>query len=289
MVSRGQATISVVMVSWHTGPVLFDAIHSALRAPDIHELILVNHGNPAEDVEALERVAARHRDFVLIHSGGNLGYSKGCNIGARVAAGTHILFLNPDAILVPGTAARMAETAQGLADPWIVGARILDPDGREQRGARRGDLSLGSAFLGFTGLSRYIPGLRDIHREREPVPARPIETPCVSGAALMMSRTGYDEIGGFDEKYFLHVEDIDLCRRVRQAGGRVMFDPHAELVHYGSTSRASVFFVERHKARGLLRYFWRYASPVERIGVALAAPLLWAAMMSRAALISARR
>ncbi|TGY90500.1 glycosyltransferase family 2 protein [Marinicauda algicola] len=289
MRSRGQTKISVVMVSWHTGPVLFDAIRAALQAPDVHELILVNHGNPADVVERLETLADEQERFLLIHSGGNLGYSKGCNIGARIARGTHLLFLNPDAILVPGAAARMAETAQGLADPWVVGARILDRDGREQRGGRRGDLSLVSAFLGFTGLSRFVPGVRDIHREREPVPAIPVDTPCVSGAALMMSRTGYDSIGGFDETYFLHVEDIDLCRRVRQAGGRVLFDPHAELVHYGSTSHASIFFVERHKAHGLVRYFWRYASPVGRIGVALAVPVLWLALMSRAFLIAARR
>lgn len=289
MAEREKAKISVVMVSWHTGPVLFDAIHAVLRAPDVHELVLVNHGNPAPAVEALDAAAARHERFTLIHSGGNLGYSKGCNIGAKAATGTHLFFLNPDAILVPGTAARMAETASGLEEPWVVGARILDREGQEQRGARRGDLSLSSAFLGFTGLARFIPGVRNVHREHEPVPEQPVDTPCVSGAALMMARESYHAIGGFDEEYFLHVEDIDLCHRVRRQGGRVVFDPRAELVHYGSTSKESIFFVERHKANGLLRYFWRYASPAGRFGVALTAPFLWLALMGRAVLIAARR
>ncbi|WP_375284861.1 glycosyltransferase family 2 protein [Marinicauda pacifica] len=282
-------SISVVMVSWHSGPVLFESLNAALAAADVDEVILVNHGNPAVDVETLEALDTREARLTLIHSGGNLGFSKGCNIGAKAARGTHLLFINPDAVLSPGTAQRMARTGAGLTMPWIVGARILDRDGHEQRGGRRGELSLASTFISFTGLSRLVPGWRDIHRENEPLPDRPAEMPCVSGAALMMSRAGFEQVGGFDERYFLHVEDVELCRRVRDAGGQVVFDPGAELVHYGSTSRASIFFVERHKFDGLIRYFWDYSGPLERVGVALAAPFVWLALMSRAALIARRR
>lgn len=288
MTSEGEARISVVMVSWHTGPVLVQAIEAALSAHDVDELVLVNHGNPAERVEYLEEVAASDPRFILIHSGGNLGFAKGCNIGAKAAAGRHLLFLNPDAILGDGVAARLARTGSRYGEPWLVGARLLSRNGREQRGARRGELTLTSAFLGFTGLWRLFPGAA-IHREHEPLPEEAIEVPCVSGAALMMSKAGYEGVGGFDEAYFLHVEDIDLCRRVREAGGSVVFDPQANIVHFGGSSQASALFVARHKVRGFIRYFWRFASPGKRVAVVALAPFFWAAIMGRAALTSARR
>lgn len=289
MTSEGQARISVVMVSWHSGPVLVQAIKAVLGAHDVNELVLVNHGNPAERVEYLEDLAAAEPRLMLIHTGGNRGFSKGCNIGGRAASGRYLLFLNPDAILTPGIAARMASTGQSHVEPWIVGARLLNDDGREQRGARRGELTLTSAFLGFTGLWRLFPGAGAIHREHEPLPEQPVEMPCVSGAAMMMSKAGFEAVGGFDEAYFLHVEDIDLCRRVRDAGGTVVFDPHADIVHFGGSSRASALFVASHKVRGFIRYFWRFASPAKRVAVLALAPFFWVAIMGRAALIVARR
>lgn len=283
------STISVVMVSWHSGPVLFDAIAAAVTSPDVDELVLVNHGNTATDVarlEALEQVESKLR---LVHSGGNLGFSKGCNIGAREAQGSHLLFLNPDAILRPGVASRLVETGASHDEPWIVGARLLHPDGREQRGARRGHFNLTNTVMVFSGLGKLIGFHGRLHREDEPLPPEPEEMPTVSGAAMMLSRTGFDRLNGFDEDFFLHVEDIDICRRARDMGGRVIFDPLAQLVHVGGTSNVGKMFVEWEKAKGLMRYFWRYSSVPGRAILIAVAPLLCGAMMGRAALYSMRR
>ena len=283
-------TISVIMVSWYSGPVLFEAITAALNAPDIHELVLVNHGNTAVDVERLEALAEVESRLKLIHSGGNLGFSRGCNIGAEEATGTHLLFLNPDAILQPGVASRLAYTGSlQSAEPWIVGARLLHPDGREQRGARRGHFNLMNTLMVFSGFGKLIGFHGRLHREDEPLPPEPEDMPTVSGAAMMLSRTGFDQLGGFDESYFLHVEDIDICRRAREMGGLVVFDPLAELVHYGGTSDVGKLFVEWEKAKGLLRYFWRYSSTGGRAALIALAPFLCGAMMSRAAWYAIQR
>ena len=282
--------VSAVMVSWNTGPALFEAIDAALAAPDIDELVLVDHENPPEHARRLDEITAREPRLTLIRTGANLGFSRGCNIGAKAATQPHLLFLNPDALIAPGAAARLALSGASLRKPWIAGARILDIDGEEQRGGRRGPLTLWTAFVSMTGLSRLagVSALfRDMHRENEPRPDAMIETETVSGAAMMTATAHFEALGGFDEGYFLHVEDVDLCRRAREAGGEVVFEPRAEVVHYGATSKAGVFAVERAKARGLARYFWKFSSGPGRIGVALAIPAVVLAVMGRAALLKA--
>ena len=111
----------------------------------------------------------------------------------------------------------------------------------------------------------------------------------VSGAALMMPREAFLSIGGFDERYFLHVEDIDLCRQIRERGGSVWFEPRAAIKHYGGTSKSSPFFVETHKGLGFVKYFWKYyPGPVQRLAtMALIIPI-FAAIWGRASLLRLR-
>ncbi len=241
--------ISAVIVTFRTGDVLLECVDSVLAASDVDELVLVNHDNPPEMVEALEQRARHDARLRLIHTGANLGFSRGCNIGAQSARGEALLFLNPDAVLKPGDASQMLKALQGRAEPAIVGARLIGPDGKEQRGGRRGALTLGSALTGFLGLSC------EFHREHEPLPSKPVAMPTVSGAAMLMTRRGFERLEGFDEGYFLHVEDIDICKRARDAGGEVIFEPRVEIAHVGSTSKISQVKVEVFKALGLARYF----------------------------------
>ncbi|MGJ3231415.1 MAG: glycosyltransferase family 2 protein [Oceanicaulis sp.] len=268
-------TVSVVMVSYRTGPVLFDAVEAVIAAPDIDELVVVNHDNPPADEARLTAIAAAEDKLTVVNTRANLGFAKGCNIGAKVARGDVLFFLNPDATPNPGAAARLAKTLTGLAEPAVVGARIVEADGSEQPGARRGVLTLKAALAGYLG----GPGIR---RDHEPMPEAAITMETVSGAALMMTRAGFDRLGGFDEGYFLHVEDIDLCRRARDAGGAVMFEPRAIVHHAGSTSDVSALKVERHKAAGLVRYFARHGGALGPVKAAALAPAVYAAVYARA-------
>ena len=107
----------------------------------------------------------------------------------------------------------------------------------------------------------------------------------MSGAALMMRADDYAAQGGFDESYFLHVEDIDICRRANDAGGQVVFHPGARVMHHGSTSNASMMRVEWAKAKGFVRYFWKFSGgPLGKLQAVLVAPLVFAAIILRAAL-----
>ncbi|WP_417485332.1 glycosyltransferase family 2 protein [Maricaulis salignorans] len=278
-----EVRLSVVTVSWMTGPHLMDAVAAVLAAPGVDEFVMVSHENPPAAVAALRELAASHANFVLIETDANLGFAKGCNIGARAASGDLVLFLNPDAILAPGAGEQLKRSAQmALTRPWIIGARILNRDGSEQAGGRRGELTPRSAAVSFLRLDRLFPGLRNLHWEADDVPDDMTEVPTVSGAAMMMRRDDFLEIGGFDESYFLHVEDIDICRSVRMAGGQVWFEPRVEILHFGGTSQSSPMRVETHKAAGFVKYFWKfYPGPIQRLATILLIAPIYGAIWAR--------
>lgn len=279
------ARVSAIVVTYHTGDSLELCLRSLFSEPWVDEVILVDNGNPASVSSSLRALQADRRDVTLIQGQGNVGFARACNLGAELATGRHLLFVNPDAVLQRGAAERMVEAGRRARSPWIVGGRLVDKRGREQRGARRELLTPWTAIVGMLGLGSLevvSPVFRDVHRERDPKPDTVVPMPVVSGALMLMPRADFVSIGGFDEGYFLHVEDIDICRRVGEAGGAVLFEPGAEALHFGATSRASWSKVEGHKARGLVHYFEKFAaSPGERLLIKAMAPVIGGLLMAR--------
>ena len=183
----------------------------------------------------------------------------------------------------PGCVAELTAALDAEPSPRLVGARILNIDGAEQRGARRGEVTPVTALVSLTRLSHAAPLRRfEIHHETDPEPGQKIAVPTISGACLAMTHEDYAALGGFDEGYFLHVEDVDLCWRVRRSGGRVLFAPAARVVHLGSTSHTSPWKVEFFKGLGLVRYFRKRADNPRRLLLAYAlAPLIMGVSMVR--------
>lgn len=277
--------VSAIVVTFYTGDPLELCLRSLLSEPTVDEIVIVDNGNPGEVASALRAFQADMRHVKLLQGHGNVGFAAGCNLGAKIATGRCLLFINPDVILQRGAVEKMAQAGQRARSPWIVGGRLVDKKGREQRGARRELLTPWTAFVGVSGLGtleRVSKVFRDVNRHRDPKPETAIAVPVVSGALMLMPRTDFETIGGFDEGYFLHVEDIDLCRRVGEAGGAVVFQPTAEALHFGSTSRESWIKVERHKADGLRHYFRKFSkSPGERAMLSLLTPMISLALLTR--------
>ena len=274
--------VSVVMVSYMTGPALFEAITAVLQDPDVCELIIVDNGNDIETRRKLGEIGMKNQTIRIIQGQGNIGFSKANNLGAKFSNGDYLLFLNPDAILRDGALRRLVLCGNRLNGPWITGAMLRLSNGREQCGTRRELLTPWRAFVSFTPLHK-LPFFETIHRHNDPVPAKPISIPVVSGACMLMKRTSFEDIDGFDENYFLHVEDIDICRRAGEAGGDIYFVPDAEVTHYGSTSRVRRQLVEWHKANGFVIYFKKFSkTSLGRFCVTLATPFIFLTIMSRA-------
>jgi N-acetylglucosaminyl-diphospho-decaprenol L-rhamnosyltransferase len=255
------AGVSAIVVSYHTGPILFDCL-SALVG-EVDEIILVDNGNPAETSAAL----GADMRLKTLAGHGNIGFGAACNLGARAAGGAYLLFVNPDAIIARGAVAALVEAGAGKPHPWLVGGKLLDEAGREQRGARREALTPWRAFVHASGLTRFerlSPLFRDMHRERDPSPPGVAPIAAVSGAFFLTPKADFAQIGGFDEGYFLHVEDLDLCRRYDAAGG-VWHQPRATAVHRGQTSAVTSSFLADHKAKSFRRYFAKFAkTPLDK-------------------------
>ncbi len=278
------AGASVVLVAYMTGDSLFPSIDSALAQPEVAEVVVVDNGSTPEDAARLAAQASATPRLRLVTGQGNVGFARGANLGAGAAGGDLLVFLNPDAFLGPGGVTALAEALAGRPSPSLAGARILNSDGTEQRGGRRGEVTPLSTLLSLSTLARRVPGLRrfEVHLEDEPTPGQVIEAPTVSGACFAMRRADFEALGGFDEGYFLHVEDIDLCWRVRQAGGQVVFQPAAEVIHVGHTSRANPLRVEYAKGCGLARFFRKRARTPAGVAAAWAlGPFIVAAAVVR--------
>jgi GT2 family glycosyltransferase len=283
-VLRPRRSVSVVMVVYMTGEALEQSVERVLGDPLVDEFVIVDNGSSPSESQRLRALATRDDRVVLLSGHGNIGFARGANLGARNASGDLLVFLNPDAFLQPGCIAELVREIEGRAAPCIVGGRVLNADRTEQRGARRGEITPVSALLSLSTLSKLIPSWRryEVHWEGEAAPERAQPVPTISGACFCMRRQDFDAIGGFDEGYFLHVEDVDLCWRVRQEGGEVLFHPKAEVIHLGHTSLASPLKVEFHKGVGLARYFRKRAGGVGQRAVAwLLSPLIVATALVR--------
>ena len=284
---------SFVVVAADSGPLLRDCVESVLANDAPLELVLVDNASRDGVVDDVAAAHLRDARLRVIRNRANIGFGPACNRGAADARGDLLVFLNPDC-RVPGDLVprlrRSLEQAPGIG---VLGVDVTDSAGHSARGNRRRDPSLRRAFATLTGLARFESSRP--HWQGVEMPAggtSGIEAvEAVSGACLVLPRLAFDAVGGFDEGYFLHAEDLDLCRRVRDAGWRVAIDHDIRVVHeQGSSSRARPLFVARHKHRGMWRYFTKF-DPAARNPLLRA--LVWcgirAHFVAKAALIALRR
>ncbi|WP_411286752.1 glycosyltransferase family 2 protein [Phenylobacterium sp.] len=258
---RPRRRVSVVMVVYMTGEALEESVACVLADPLVDEFVIVDNGSSRVDAARLRNLADRDARVVLVAGHGNIGFARGANCGARKATGDVLVFLNPDAFLQRGCVGELVRAIEDRPVPCVVGGRVLNADRTEQRGARRGDITLMTALMSLSRLSQRVPAWRryEVHWEDDAAPEQVAPVPTISGACFCMRREDFDCVAGFDEGYFLHVEDVDLCWRVREQGGQVLFHPRAEVVHLGHTSMTSPLKVEFHKGVGLARFFRKRA------------------------------
>ena len=251
---------SVVVVAADSGAGLLDCAASVLGSAMPIELVVVDNASQDGAVDALRARWPNDARVVIVGNERNLGFGAGCNRGAAVARGDALLFLNPDCVIDSDTVARLrVAVSNGVG---LVGATIVDASGTVDAASRRRDPLLRRALMTMSGLSRFEPGRPYLAGVMLPprIPAPEFEpVDAISGALMLLPRPVFERIGGFDENYFLHAEDLDLCRRVRDAGYPVICANAIRVVHgKGGSSRRRPLFVSRHKHRGLWRWFVKF-------------------------------
>lgn len=244
---------SVIIVNFNAGPLLRECIERVLASSVAVELVLVDNGSSDASLASVELLLKPPHRLVLNQQ--NLGFARAVNLGLEAAAGDFLLLLNPDCLVNPETLEQMLAHMQRHEDVGMAGCRILNPDGTEQRGCRRDlpDLKKGlSKALGLKSASFT----HDMDWNESTLPQEPVCVPAISGSFMLVRRVAYQQVGGMDERYFLHCEDLDWCYRFGQGGWKILFVPGIEVVHHqGTCSKATPAFVLWHKHRGMALYF----------------------------------
>jgi GT2 family glycosyltransferase len=257
----GLANISVVVVNYNAGHLLTLCIRTCLTQAE--QVIVVDNASSDSSLIELEAAFAGEPRLKLIRTGRNLGFARGCNIGVNYVTQRCILFLNPDCILSAGALGRMMQVLDTVPGAGMVGGLLLNEDGTEQAGGRRTIPTPWRSFIRAFGLHRlsvYSPRFfADFHLHKQPLPGEPLEVEAISGALMLVSREAMNDVGLWDEEYFLHCEDLDWCERFRLKGWKILFVPDAPVIHYkGTCSRSRPIFVEWHKHKGMLRFYRKF-------------------------------
>ena len=254
--------LAVVVVSFEARETLLAGL-GALRAHASFPLELVVVDNASTDGSA-DAVRARHPEALVIANAENVGFARACNQGWRASRAPHVLFLNPDAEVTPGAVETLARLLESRPAVGAAGPRTRGSDGTIQ-------VSTGPDLTPLAELRqrRLVLGVarREAHAlaQAEALHAREHEPAWVSGSCLVARRTALEAVGGFDERFFLYEEDADLCRRLREAGWRVVFTPEAEVKHHLGRSMSKAprrARLEYHRSH--LLYYRKHNGPLSR-------------------------
>ena len=253
--------VSIVVVNYNAGKFLERCIDLSLQQAG--EVILVDNASTDQSTNEVNHRFEKNSKLTVIRNETNLGFAAACNIGARVAVGQFVLFLNPDCALEDGAVSLLRLALESDQRAGMAGGLLLDSKGKEQGGGRRAVPTPWRSFVRVFHLHHFAdrwPKLFagfDLHNQ--PLPDAPVEVEAISGACTMVRHYALDKLGSWDEKYFLHCEDLDLCMRYRQQGLTILFVPSARIVHHrGACSRSRPFFVEWHKHLGMLRFYQKF-------------------------------
>ncbi|SET23026.1 hypothetical protein SAMN05216326_11633 [Nitrosomonas marina] len=259
--NSGRLPVSVVIVNYNAGTLLTECIATILKAVD--SIVIVDNASTDSSLSTLVTRFRNEPRLNIIRNNTNLGFSAGCNIGLDASDEPYVLFLNPDCKLEQRSLIRMLRVLESDPETGMVGGYLVNPDGTEQGGGRRKIPTPWRAFVRASGLyhlsTRWPRLFPDFHLYKQPLPDGPVAVEAISGAAMLVRRHAIQSVGKWDERYFLHCEDLDWCMRFRQRGWKIMFVPDAKIVHYqGTCSQSRPFFVAWHKHKGMVYFYKKF-------------------------------
>jgi len=282
--------LAVVVVDYNAGEYLTACVRSVFERSGGVELEVVVVDNASKDLSG--RIAKdEFPQIELIETGENRGFAAGVNVGIRATTAPYVLVLNPDAEIWEGTLAGLVKLADERPHAGAIGPMIRNSDGTVYPSGRTVPsigTAIGHAFLGtMRPDNRWSRAYRMADWDR----TTEREVDWISGAAFLVRRSALDEVGLLDERFFLYAEEVDLFKRLREAGWSIVFTPELEVVHEQgvSTGRSrrmhlihsqSVYrYFEKHHAHG-----WRRALlPFARVALRVRAELesIWDRLRGR--------
>ncbi len=222
--------LSVIIVSFNSQDFIDKCIISVLKfLPDKSEVIVLDNASEDLTVDKLKQFTPKIK---LIISDKNLGFSNGNNKAVKIAKGEYLFFLNPDTYLTEDIFTPLINFYQADENIGIIGPKLITPDGSIQATVKKFP-SVWGAF------KELILGIPKTYSQYIPKENKPIIVDCVYGAAFLISANLFRNCGGFDERYFLYYEDIDLCRKLKKLNKKIYYYPLIELTHLVGATKSN--------------------------------------------------
>ena len=264
--------ISIVIVNWNSGEQLRNCIDSLNRHHEnlIDQIVVVDNGS----IDGSDMGIEFFSDGKIIHTGTNLGFGKACNLGAQQVESEYLLFLNPDAALYTGSLSIAYEymRSTAAAKVGICGIQLLDSNGQVSRSCARFP-SMPGLVAHALGVDRLFPSLGHHMSEWSHLQTRQVDH--VIGAFFFVRRALFNELAGFDERFFVYLEDLDFSYRANQAGWGSIYVAEAQALHVGGGTsnqvKAKRLF---YSLRSRLLYVFKHFSWFSAIVVLLVTVLI---------------
>lgn len=260
------ADLDVVIVNYRSRDLVLTCLESLPAGGQDLALTQTVVDNSSSDL--LAALTERSDGTRWVDMGRNAGFAAANNRGMALGHGRHVLILNPDTVVTPGALRTLVEFADSHLRTGVVAPRLIYPDGRAQLTARAFPTAAAALFGRRSPLTRWFP--RNpwsrrylIEGERGPGDTEPFRVDWVSGAAMLVPRRVLNQVGGFDEDFFLFWEDADWCRRISDAGFEVWCVPTATVVHVEGGTRGARWSTSaiRNFHDGAYRYWRKHHAP----------------------------
>lgn len=276
--------VSVVIVNWNTRQMALDCIRSIYETAGDCRIQVILVDNASEDGSA-SAIREQCSQTVVIENTENIGFAGGNNVGIAYAEGRYICLINSDVIVLEGCLKTLTDYMDANSEAGIVGPKLLWKDRTLQWSCRKFP-SLWNTFCPAVGLTQLFPAVPFLSGEHMGYFRHDVitEVDVLVGAFLMVRKEALNKVGLMDESFFMYSEEVDWCRRFRDGGWKILFNPNAQVIHYGGGSSAKAptrFYLEY--CRSGLRYWEKHHSGPAAMGFrvlfflrhALRWPLRW--------------
>jgi GT2 family glycosyltransferase len=279
--------LSIIIVNWNAGSQLAEVVSSIKKYHHglVSSVVIVDNASTDDSLDRVETMQDLPFKPQIIRNSENCGFGKACNLGAQQAKGEYLLFLNPDAALYADTLPKALAFMQDPANSkvGICGVQLLDEAGHVSRSCARFPSAVG--FVAHAvGLDRFFPRLGHFMAEWDHAQTRQVDH--VIGAFFLVRRELFNAMHGFDERFFVYLEDLDFSYRACQAGWRSVYLADAQAFHAGGGTsnqvKARRLF---YSLRSRLLYAFKHFSSIGAVGVLLTTLLVEPVSRSALALL----
>ena len=254
--------VRVIIVNFNAGDALARSVASVLASRESLSLLVADNHSHDGSCEKLRSLYSANQRLEIVENAENIGFSRAVNAVALPATEPFLLILNPDCELYPGTLAALRAALEQDPQAALAAPRIVDEHEQTLRGSLRRFPTPLKSFMTATGLSHlggHMALFRGVEREGADEENGTCPAEAVSGACMMVRADRFRELGGFDEGYEMHFEDLDLMFRIHQHQWHCLYVSDARAFHLpGTSSRSRPLWVHFQKHRGMLRFYRKH-------------------------------